>query len=169
MMMPRIRKLDFKTADSKTRNLVQRMSRFDLHDRIELIANTFGNIVFRTGFSLADQVLTHALVSARLNVSFIKSDANEKPDANLASLQQITADLYGLRFDDRIDENAEIIISADEFTGKKSGYIGKDAQTMLIQVNPVSDWSYEELVQYVLDHEVPVNPADMPGKDIRAA
>ena len=64
--MTRVVEPNFTRPDIKTKSLVQRMARFDLADRVDLIASTFATRVFRTRFSLADQVLLHALIKRPL-------------------------------------------------------------------------------------------------------
>jgi len=92
--MSRIVKPNFAVASNKTSSLIQRMARFDLHDRIELIGNEFGRMGFRTSFSLADQVLTHALLTSRANVEFvIDLDATKERDV-IERLQEITRETY---------------------------------------------------------------------------
>jgi len=133
--MSRIVKLNFAIPDKRTENLIQRMARFDLYDRLELIGNEFGRMGLRTSFSLADQVLTHALLTSQANVEFvIDLDAN-KQSAVINSLREITRETYGLDLKRRVHN--------------------------LLTINPLADWSARDLIDYVLAHEVPVDPADI--------
>ena len=159
MMMSRIISPNFATPNSRTKNLIQRMARFDLHDRIELIGNEFGIMGFRTGFSLADQVLTHALVTGRANVEIvIDLDAAKKKDV-LDSLREITRETYALEFKKRMSKGVEAVLVSDNV----DQYIAKDKVHNLLTINPLADWTSAQLVEYILAHEVPVDPADMAG------
>lgn len=167
--MSRIITPNFTVPSSKTKSLIQRMARFDLHDRLELIGNEFGKMGFRTSFTLADQVLTHALVTSRANVEFvIDLDASKKSDV-LESLRDITRETYALEFKNRLSKGIEAVLVSDNV----DRYIAKDKVHNLLTINPLADWSARALVDYILAHEVPVDPADMaaiqPELDTQAA
>jgi hypothetical protein len=168
-MASRIAYPDFTAPDAKTRNLAERMKRFDLHDRLELLRNSFEGIVFRTRFTLADQVILHGLVSSHSRVKVLKDSENMARDAELKSLVGISREVYGLAFDEQVADEAQLLIDSRIRVGRKTSFAGRDALTGLTAINPVADWSDEALVQYVLDHEVPVHPADMPGSAARVA
>lgn len=148
---------NFIVANSKTKNLLQRMSRFDLHDRLELIGNEFELVGFRTSFDLADQVLTHALITSRANVEFVIDLDATKNESLLRSLQTITKETYGLDFKKRFSSKVDAVLT----TGDIGDYVSKDKVRNLLAINPVADWTSKELVDYVLAHEVPVNPQDI--------
>ena len=165
--MTKVLKHNFVNPDAKTKNLVQRLKRFDLADRLELIANTFDGLALRTRFSLADQVLAHALVSNQIKLKFVADTSSAKPGTD--TLKKITVETYGMDFGaDEVGKEGTVISSA-EFSKEYTDFIGQEAISKQLQVNPVIDWSYQELVDYVLAHEVPVNPADMPGFAEKAA
>ena len=155
--MSRILTPNFATPNSRTKNLIQRMARFDLHDRIELIGNEFGTMGFRTGFSLADQVLTHALVTGRANVEFVIDLDAAKKKAVLESLREITRETYALELKKRLSKSVEAVLVSDNV----DRYIAKDKVHNLLTINPLADWTASQLVEYILAHEVPVDPADM--------
>ena len=95
-----------------------------------------------SGFNLADQVLTHALVAA--SVPFEIAMTNEAMRPQRQSISAITRDRYDLQF------------SKDDVC---------DADTMVLEAKDVlHNWDETALVQYVLDHEIPVDLLDMPGK-----
>lgn len=155
--MQNILKPNFVTPSTKTSNLIQRIARFDLHDRLELIGNQFGRMGFRTSFSLSDQVLTHALLTSRANVEFvIDLDAVKKQDI-IESLKEITRETYGLDLKRRLSKDVEAVLASDNV----DTYIAKDKVLNLLTINPLADWSSKDLVDYVLAHEVPVDPADI--------
>ncbi|MEO0909630.1 MAG: phosphoadenosine phosphosulfate reductase family protein [Pseudomonadota bacterium] len=165
--MTKVLKHNFVNPDAKTKNLVQRLKRFDLADRLELIANTFDGLVLRTRFSLADQVLAHALVSNQIKVKFVADTKSVKAGSD--TLRKITIETYGLDFNAGEASKDDTVISSAEFSKEYTDFIGQEAISKQLQVNPIIDWSYQELVDYVLAHEVPVNPADMPGFAEKAA
>lgn len=155
--MSRIIKPNFAVANTRTENLIQRMARFDLHDRLELIGNEFDRMGFRTGFSLADQVLTHALLTSQANVEFvIDLDASKQP-AVMNSLCEITRETYGLDLKNRLSKGIEAVL----VSGIVDKYIAKDKVHNLLTINPLADWNARDLIDYVLAHEVPVDPADI--------
>lgn len=90
-------------------------------------------------FKLADQVLTHAIVASDVAFDLVKRNGSYG-DVH-SSLSSMTAERYGLTF-----QVAEDVSQNDTEL---------DASILL------KNWSREELIQYVLDHEVPVNPADI--------
>ncbi|MEM9278127.1 MAG: hypothetical protein AAGA76_06110 [Pseudomonadota bacterium] len=165
--MTRVISPNFSRLDRKTRNLVQRMARFDLADRLELIENTFGRIAFRSGFTLADQVLTHALVSNKTRFETVLLAGGTRSGANHESVQNITRDLYDLKFKDGLSNDIELVLATDH--PGKGEFIERDSKGTTLLVNPLADWSNEKLVEYVLAHEVPVNPEDMPGFSSKVA
>lgn len=148
---------NFSTANSKTKNLLQRMARFDLHDRLELIGNEFGQFGFRTGFTLADQVLTHALVSERSNVEFVLDLDARKEKAVLENLKTITQETYGIHFNKRLSAEVDAVLTSDDV----GQYSSKDKVRQVLAINPLSDWSTKALIEYSLAHEVPVDPQDI--------
>ncbi len=155
--MSRVISPNFATPSAKTKHLIQRMARFDLHDRLELIGNEFEQTGFRTGFSLSDQVLTHALITSRAKVEFvIDLDADKNPEV-LESLHSITQETYALKFDKRLSKHVAAVLVSDNV----DKYIAKDKVRNLLTINPLADWSSKDLIEYVLAHEVPVDPADM--------
>lgn len=167
--MTHVIKPNFAVPSSKTKSFIQRMARFDLHDRLELIGNEFGRMGFRTSFSLSDQVLTHALLTSRANVEFVVDlDAVKKQDV-IESLKEITRETYGLDLKRRLSNGVETVLVSDNV----DKYISKDKVLNLLTINPLADWSSKDLVDYILAHEVPVDPADIaalqPGNNIQAA
>ena len=167
--MPQVISPNFSKPDVKTRNLIQRMSRFDLSDRIELLENAFAKIVFRTRFSLADQVLLHALVSSRAKVSIVSLIDLDCVGPTLASLVGITKDLYGLELGSEAAKDVDLVLSNDVQSEVGGEFIRPDPFGDAHRIHLLADWRRDQLVEYVLAHEVPVNPEDMPGFKKRAA
>ena len=167
--MTRIVEPNFARPDIKTKSMLQRMARFDLADRVDLIASTFAARVFRTSFTLADQVLLHALIKNKIDVTIVNAVGQSAKDRNLESLIGITRDLYGLEFSGEDAGEADVALVTVATGGKDGKFIGKDQASKLMTINPLADWSYDALVGYVLAHEVPVNPADMPGAASKVA
>lgn len=155
--MSRIVTPNFAIPSSKTKNLIQRMARFDLHDRLELIGNEFGRMGFRTRFTLSDQVLTHALLTGRSNVEFVIDLDATKETSVIESLQEITRETYGLDLKRRLSKDVEAVLVSDDV----EQYIAKDKVLNLLTINPLADWSSQDLVHYIMAHEVPVDPADI--------
>ncbi|MEM9332896.1 MAG: hypothetical protein AAGA53_16365 [Pseudomonadota bacterium] len=160
---------NFSKPDAKTRNLIQRMRRFDLLDRIELIENTFNKIVFKTRFSLADQVLLHALISSRANVRIVSLIDLQSASSTVQSLIGITKDLYGLALEGNALSNVDLVLAVDGMNEDGTEFIQSNPFDTAHRINPLADWSQEQLIDYVLAHEVPVNPDDMPGVSKHAA
>ncbi|MEM7291275.1 MAG: hypothetical protein AAF412_13050 [Pseudomonadota bacterium] len=105
------------------------------------------SLVQVTGFGLRDQVLTHALIAANVSFEIVGEEGSRTPLRD--SLRQITLDRYGL-------------LPADALV--------YDADVMVLEADDVlSGWHENDLVQYVLDHEVPVDSRDMPGFGKNAA
>lgn len=148
---------NFTTPNPRTKNLIQRMARFDLHDRLELIGNEFGTMGFRTSFSLADQVLSHAIISSGANVEIVVDlDATKKKDV-LQSLRDITRETYAINFEKRLSKHVEAVLVSDNI----EHYIAKDKVHNLLTINPLADWTTKSIIEYILAHEVPVDPADI--------
>ncbi|MDJ0614891.1 MAG: hypothetical protein QNJ29_14580 [Rhizobiaceae bacterium] len=93
-----------------------------------------GEVVHQsTSFELADQVLTHLLITAGVDFDLFEDGSARGRE----SIRSITSDRYGLK----------LIFGSN----------GLAARDLL------AGWSIDALVQYVLDHEVPVDPRDIPG------
>lgn len=156
-MMSQIITPNFTAPNPRTKSLIQRMARFDLHDRLELIGNEFGKMGFRTSFSLADQVLTHAMISSRANVEFVVDLDATKQNTIIESLSDITRETYAIDFKKRLSTGIEAVLVSDNV----DRYIDKDKVHNLLTINPLADWNTKSLVEYILAHEVPVDPADI--------
>lgn len=155
--MTRIITPNFAVANSITKNVLQRMARFDLYDRLELIGNEFGKIGFRTSFSLADQILTHALLTSHSNVEFVIDLDAVKSNNMIQSLQRITQETYGLDLKRCLSSDVKIVLTSSDV----GEYSSKDKVRNLLAINPLADWDTKKLIEYVLAHEVPVDPADI--------
>lgn len=164
-----ILKPNFSSPAATTKNIIQRMARFDLEDRLELIGNEYGKMGFRTGFGLADQVLTHAIITSRANVDFVVDLDAKKSSSVLRSLKDITRETYALEFKSRLSDDVETVLES----AQSGTYIAKDKVRNLLTINPLADWNRKALIEYILAHEVPVDPADMvavqPERPVQAA
>ena len=134
------------TDSGSERNIVEFASEFDrkrerLMQRMSRLTRQEAEIVQESGFALADQVVTHALVSAGAKRLVIEDQSQPAK----AGVREITLDRYGLKL------------------GSSRAGLKVSASSVL------KGWSNADMVQYVLDHEVPVDPADMPGAIQRAA
>lgn len=152
-----ILKPNFSSPAATTKSLIQRMARFDLEDRLELIGNEYGTMGFRTGFGLADQVLTHAIITSSANVEFVVDLDATKSSGVLRSLKEITRETYALDFKAKLSDEVETVLESTQ----SDHYISKDKVRSLLTINPLADWNQKALVEYILAHEVPVDPADM--------
>lgn len=97
----------------------------------------------KSDLGLADQVLTHALIAA--GTSFGVSGEEGSPGKSRETLASITYDRYGVEIgtDGSAPADAYVLVASDL----------------------LKHWPEDALVQYVLDHEVPVDPRDMPGAE----
>ena len=147
--------------------LANKLAGLELQKRIELVTDIFGDFVLATSFSLSDQVLIHALVS---NGRVPPLHCSQAITADKASLKAITAERYDLKF----QSSDEPVVSIEKFkepttTQEPAKFIAIDRKNSIINIDLLADWTTEELVSYVLDHEVPVDPCDMPGFISKAA
>jgi hypothetical protein len=108
---------------------------------LKRLARAGETLVQASGHALEDQVLTHALVASGVPFRLVAS----KNIGRDRSISTITRERYGLSMNDDRDNRD-----------------GMD--DMVLEARDLlKGWLDEALVQYVLDHEVPVDPADMPG------
>ena len=105
--------------------------------RSRLVDYAQAKVLQRTEFTLADQVLSHMLVSLGIDVHL---EAKTRSAKKRWSTARLTLERYDLKL-----SQPGLVTSAD----------------ILASANLLFDWSHEDLVQYVLDHEVPVDPQDM--------
>lgn len=138
------------------RALERVLSGIGLQERLDFLVNAFRQPVFRSVFGLSDQVLTHALVSSNLIGSNLQTEARKQVGTR-ESLARITEERYAVSFRSEGATDADLVIAG---TGE---LVRTDPITGTLIVNPVADWTEDQKVSYVLDHEVPVDPADMPG------
>lgn len=140
--------------NAEVRRIERALAPLDLSERLQYLQQNGHKPLFRSAMTLADQVITHALVAlegGKGDVRFVDvSSARE-------SLGRITQERYALVFEAPGADRSGLVISTDGRlveTGAESGGL---------RVNPVADWPVARLIAYVLDHEVPVDPCDMPG------
>lgn len=126
-----------------------------LETRLKAIAQSGRPISFVSSFSLADQILTYALISSGLrDVTQFRTDM--ALTSAKGSLRSITEERYAVTFETRGDTD-----------GKTKS--GSPKPVRLTSSDILGDWSQSSLVAYVLDHEIPVDPFDMPGFTAKAA
>ena len=138
--------------NAEVRRIERALAPLDLSERLQYLQQNGHKPLFRSAMTLADQVITHALVAlegGKGDVRFVDvSSARE-------SLGRITQERYALAFEAPGADRSGIVISTDGRLVETGG--GG------LRVNPVADWPVARLIAYVLDHEVPVDPGDMPG------
>lgn len=109
-----------------------------LNKALEEVRAVEDPIVQMSRFGLADQVLTHTLMQSGLSFELYPVAGTHK-----ASLIEITSERYDLVLREGLHPEAFVV----------------DAQKLL------GDADHAQLVQYILDHEVPVDPDDIIADD----
>lgn len=107
---------------------------------LKRLARAGETLVQATGYGLADQVLTHALVTTGMAFDLLPTSEGRRLER--ASVRAITHERYALSLNAGRDCSDDMVLEARDL---------------------LKGWPQDGLVQYVLDHEVPVDPVDMPG------
>ena len=147
-----------------------RFGDLDPFQRLSAIRAEFPEAVFVTGFSLADQAVTHMIASEHRALPIAKNDVGD----DLASLVEITVERYDLQFEDPANLPAGFHVRVvselpEGAVPSRHGYLAMDETSGTLWINPLADWDEDRVIDHVLAHEVPVNPFDMPGYVKRAA
>ena len=143
-------------SSADTRELRRILSGMSLEDRLEYISRVGSGHLLVSRFRLADQVIAHGLVTV-LQGRDVFRYAAASHDLSRESLRRITEERYGLSFGGELPMRGDVVVAGD------GPLVQVDKASGAIVINPVADWSADQLIAHVLDHEVPVDPRDMPG------
>jgi phosphoadenosine phosphosulfate reductase len=147
-----------------------------LPDRLSLAARLIsGRLVFTTSFGLEDQAITHAIFRAGLDlhIELVTLDTGRLfPETY--DLWARTEDRYGHRINAVSPDVRKVEPLGRALAGAAGWITGlraeqsafraavplvvQDSGYGLIKVNPLADWSREDLVRHVADNAIPYNP-----------
>lgn len=148
--------------DSKSiAKLNEALRPLDLPQRIALIAKSFPDLVFTTSFGTEDQLITWAIIDGGIDLKVATHLTGPLLDY-AETLRAITQERYDMSIDTGAENGGAIWIS-----GRSQHVVNADRHVPLViwhsdrsmlEIDPLADWSFEEVLQAVAEHEVPINP-----------
>ena len=114
-------------------------------------------MAYASGWSAPEAAQVEALVARDGVFGFRNSVENRKACCEVRKVRPLNRELEGAQGwitgirREHSDERAEVRLA------------GVDEERGLIKVNPVADWSTQELTAYIAEHNVPVNPLHARG------
>ena len=164
---------DASTREAEELNL--RLGSVDrLSDRIaELRRSIEGRITFSTSLGLEDQAILHAIAEQGADIEIFTLDTGRLFPEVLETVE-LSELRYGLRIRLVAPEAAEVeaLVARDGVFGfRREHSDGRsdvklaawDEAHALIKLNPIADWSTQQLTAYIAEHNIPVNPLHARG------
>lgn len=149
-------------TDTKTaRQMSDELRSLSLSQRIAYIARIFPDLKLTTSFSTEDQLLTWAVVDSGVNMP-VTTHLDGYLLENTQTLREITQERYDIDIPDGAKNGGKVWIS-----GRSQQKLNADRnvdlavwheENNMLEINPLADWSFEEVLQKVAAHEVPINP-----------
>lgn len=148
--------------DSKSiAKLNEALRPLDLPQRVALIAKSFPDLIFTTSFGTEDQLITWAIIDGGVKMQIATHLTGPLLDY-AQTLRAITQERYDMSIDTGAKNGGAIWIS-----GRSQHVVNADrdvplvtwhADRSMLEIDPLADWSFEEVLQAVAEHEVPINP-----------
>ncbi|MEM8541570.1 MAG: phosphoadenosine phosphosulfate reductase family protein [Pseudomonadota bacterium] len=133
----------------------------ELPQRIALIAKKFPDLVFTTSFGTEDQLITWAIIEGDVDIEIATHLSGPLLDY-AQTLRAITQERYDTSIKSGAENGGAVWIS-----GRSQHVVNADrsqplvtwhADRSMLEIDPLADWSFEEVLQAVAEHEVPINP-----------
>lgn len=133
----------------------------DLPQRVALIAKSFPDLVFTTSFGTEDQLITWAIIDGGVDLEVATHLSGPLLDY-AQTLRSITEERYDMSINTGAENGGALWIS-----GRSQHVLNADrdvplatwhADRSMLEIDPLADWSFEEVLQAVAEHEVPINP-----------
>ncbi len=133
----------------------------DLPQRVALIARQFPDLALTTAFGTEDQLLTWAIIESG-NGMQIATHLTGPLLEHAQTLRDITQERYDISIETGAENGGSLWIS-----GRSQHVVNADrskplvvwhADSDMLEIDPLADWSFEEVLQAVAEHEVPINP-----------
>lgn len=145
----------------KLARLNQSLRAADLPARIALLSELFPKLVFTTAFGTEDQLLTWAIIESGVAMQ-IETHLDGPLLEQTQSLHEITKERYDIDIPTGAKNGGAIWISGRAQHALNANRdvtlaVWHEDKTML-EINPLADWSFEEVLQAIAEHEVPINP-----------
>ncbi len=157
--------------------LNQSLRPLDLPQRIALIARTFPSLALTTSFGTEDQLISWAIIESGSGMQ-IATHLTGPLLEHAQTLRDITQERYDIAIETGAKNGGPVWIS-----GRSQPVVNADRtkplvvwhdDSQMLEIDPVADWSFEEVLQAVAEHEVPINPlfdiqTSAPQKNSKAA
>lgn len=141
--------------------LDERLRPLDLPQRIALIAKSFPDLIFTTSFGTEDQLITWAIIDSGVELDVATHLTGPLLDY-AQTLRAITEERYDMTIEVGAENGGAVWIS-----GRSQHVVNADrnvplvtwhADRSMLEIDPLADWTFEEVLQAVAEHEVPINP-----------
>lgn len=133
----------------------------DLPQRIALIAKNFPSHIFTTSFGTEDQLITWAVIDAGADIEIATHLSGPLLD-HAQTLRSITQERYDISINTGAENGGPVWISGRSQhvvnANRELPLVTWHAERSMLEVDPLADWSFEEVLQAVAEHEVPINP-----------
>ena len=146
------------------------LQNLDFEDRIIYIKERFNKVLLVSNLQVADQLLTWALTKQQ-KLAEIALSLDGKVSQEQKSLMDVTLDRYGVKI--KTPPNLASVLSTFDAVITYSGHLNDgavfaiwDGKNKQFIFNPLADWSGEQIIAGILEHEIPVNyPLDISASD----
>lgn len=133
----------------------------DLPQRIALIAKKFPELVFTTSFGTEDQLTTWAIIEGNVDIEVATHLSGPLLDY-AQTLRAITQERYDTSIKTGAENGGAVWISGRSQhvvnANRNQSLVTWHADRAMLEIDPLADWSFEEVLQAVAEHEVPINP-----------
>jgi len=133
----------------------------DLPQRVALIAKSFPNLIFTTSFGTEDQLITWAIIDGGVELEVATHLSGPLLD-HAETLRAITQERYDMTIDTGAENGGALWISGRSQhvvnANRDVSLVTWHADRSMLEIDPLADWSFEEVLQAVAEHEVPINP-----------
>ena len=133
----------------------------DLPQRVALIAKSFPSLIFTTSFGTEDQLITWAIIDGDVNIETATHLSGPLLD-HAQTLRSITQERYDISINTGAENGGSVWISGRSQhvvnASRELPLVTWHADRSMLEINPLADWTFEEVLQAVAEHEVPINP-----------
>lgn len=137
------------------------LQNLSFEDRVIYIKERFNKVLLVSNLQVPDQLLTWVL-SKRQKLAEIALGSKGKASPEQKSLMDVTLDRYGVKI--KTPPNLDGVLPAFDAVIAYSGYLDDgakfakwDDENEQFIFNPLADWSGEQIIAAILEHEIPVN------------
>lgn len=137
------------------------LQKLEFEDRVIYIEERFKKVLLVSHLQVPDQLLTWILTK-RQKLAEIAFGLKGKASQKQKSLMDVTLDRYGVKIKsppnlDRVLPVFDAIIVYSGHLDDGADFATWDDENEQFIFNPLADWSGEQIIGAILEHEIPVN------------